>query len=249
MATISVNGTGTIPVVIQQPPDLITQIFTQPYIWIAIIVGIIAFVIIKRGQGTKRPEQGILWGVKFRGDVTKAEVKKRMKVWGKSFNYTMYKGFNKMAKAMKLEMIDRKIQKQDAKGIIEVNHQYYHITFREFGFFAWLKANLLGKFEHIIVDPAICNIDYANHKIILHPKAYFINDGGVWVLPTSKETQLIDEINWNIQLQDIKGFTADYLRRLSNEAPLQAMSTEKMQHASELEEKAKQNRLKRFADG
>ena len=222
----------------QVQPDLIAQIFTQPYIWIAICLGMVVILIIKLKGRTARPEQRPFWGIEVRDNMTQKQMRLRSNILGINFSYVLYKGMHKMGKTVNLEPIYRKVN--------GIEQEFYHIGFREFGIVAWIKYWLLGKYEHIVLDPVVMSFDKTRRRIYINPKAYIIHDSGVWTLSTFKDTGWVDELNLKADIENVKGFTSDFLRRLSNEAPLQAMATEKMQHQSELDEKAKASRVKRW---
>ena len=221
-------------------PDLITIIFQQPWIYLLIMTAIIGYVIIRLRQDKKKPEQEAFYGVKVRANMTKKQLKDRVNVWGEKVNYKLYKGFLKVGKVLKIEPIYR------INPHTELD--YYNVSFRNFGIIAWIKS-LIGIREHILLDPKVIKISEKEKIFRINPKAFIIEDSGVWALSTTKETELIDELNIKKDVENIKGFTSDFLRRLSNEQPTQAMITERLTLASDLEEKRRKNRISSWVKG
>ena len=123
---------------------------------------------------------------------------------------------------------------------------YSFIAFRGFGLMAWLKWLFLNRHETILIDPQAYTIDEIKRALVLDPRANMIDHSGVWTLGSKKDNVMIDELNLQKDIENIKGFTADFLRRLSHEAPGQAISNERLSHESELREKERASRAGRF---
>ena len=234
-------------------PDLLSQLINSPFLWFVIALIIIYFIIRLFMSKKKRPEEQPFYGVKVREEMTQKQVKRRGNVWGRENKYTLRRGLDSIGKIRHIETIQRlgltnpkndnpEYKGHKKKGNLEEWHDTYHtIAFRKWGLMAWIKANLLGKYEHIICDPQ--TIIIGNKDIVLDPKAFMIDDSGVWVVSRDRELKFIDDLNVKKDVENIKGFTSDFLRRLSTQAPSQAMITEKMTHEADLEEKKRKNRL------
>jgi hypothetical protein len=234
---------GVVAGAIAQKPDVIYAIMNNPLVWLLLCLVVIFFIISRWTGKDKKPEQSPFYGVKVREDVTRKRLNRRSNVLGSQTNYALIRGFNKIGKTIKYEQIYL-----SPKGSDDIK-EYFNLEFRKFGFWAWLMYAIRHKCEHLILDPKIVKISHKDRQIIINPVAHIIEDSGIWTLQTRKETGYIDDLNLKYDLENTKGFTSDFLRRLSNEHPGQAIFTERLSHGAELEEKSKQSRISRWVGG
>jgi len=228
---------------VTQKPDVIYAVMNNPFVWLLFCL-IVVFFIISRWKGKDRqPEMEPFYGVKVRGDVTRKRLNRRSDVLGSQSNYALVRGFNKIGKLIKYENIFL-----SPKGSTDIQ-EFFSLEFRKFGFMAWLMYLLKHKSEHLIIDPRVIKIDHKNKQMILNPVAHIIEDSGIWTLATRKETGYVDDLNIKHDYENQLGFSSDFLRRLSNEHPGQAIFTERLSHGAELEEKSKQSRISRWVKG
>lgn len=219
--------------------DLIAEIMTGPWIYLVMITIVMYLGLTKYLDTKPRPEQQAFWGKRVRDDMTNKIISKRNSVWAATTNYKLIRGFNTIGKIGKMELITRKNDKT------KKDEEFYIMSLKQAGFFGWLKS-LLGKFEYFVADPKVLTINHKDKHIIVNPYAFVVEDSGVWTLSTNKESGLIDDLNVKVDLENIKGFSSDFLRRLSNEHPAQALYTERQQHGAELEEKARLGKVGRW---
>lgn len=141
---------------------------------------------------------------------------------------------------------DGTARKFEKKVWTDEEFSYSFIAFRSFGIIAYLKWLFLNRHETILIDPLAYTIDEVKKMLVLDPRANMIDHSGVWTLGSKKDNVMIDELNLQKDIENIKGFTADFLRRLSHEAPGQAISNERLSHESELREKERASRAGRY---
>lgn len=128
--------------------------------------------------------------------------------------------------------------------------EYLNCAVRKFGFIAYLKYLFLKRYEVMLFDKNVVTFrplgkNKKKYHMIIDPKAYVVEDSGIWTLSTKKEAGLIDELNMKAWFEETVGMSMDYLRRLSNEHPSQSMYNEKLTHESELKEREKAGRIGR----
>ncbi len=208
----------------------------------------------------QRPEAQPFWGKKVREKMTKEVLDNRSKTWGKESKYELVNGLNKVGKIKTFELISQNAfeRKREAYGTqgktkmvtkpSEDLIQFYSIAFVPKGFMAMIKG-WLGKYEHFICDPKVITISHKDKAINISPAAFIVEDSGVWIVGTNKESKFINDLNLMAEINNIKGFTTDYLRRLSEQAPTQSMVTQRMATQAQLEEEAKQNRVSSWVGG
>ena len=209
-------------------PDVIYSIMNNPLVWILLCLIVVFFIVGRWANKDKKPESSPFYGVKVRRDVTKERLNRRSEVLGSYTDYALIRGFNKIGKTIKYENIF-----MSPKGSNDIK-EFFSIEFRKFGFMAWLMYHLRHKSEHLIIDPKVIKIDHKNRCMILNPVAHIIEDSGVWTLATRKETGYIDDLNIKQDHENNLGMSSDFLRRLSNEHPGQAIFTERLSHGAEL---------------
>lgn len=220
--------------------DLITQLITAPWIWLVLITAIIGFVIIKLQSGKKKPEEQPFYGYKVRKEVTTVKLKTRNKIWGYRVNWILYKGFLRAGKVIKVEPII-KILKNNSEMEI------WNVSFRGFGFWNWIKAVLLGRYETLVMDPCAGKIDNKKKTLTIHPKAFLWEDSGVWTMGTEQEKSLVADLNTQLDLSNLAGFGQDYLRRISSQHPEVSKTANILSHEADLEEKKRKNRVSGWA--
>lgn len=270
------------------PPDIISQIFTGPYVWVAISL-LIVLLIVKIYKGKeKKPEEQFFFGAKLRQQVTEKIIKKRLKTLGIKSKGTIYRGLGvRIGKLIKIEPIyitkeeiiikakEAEKMKEFVKDLIaeqkevsddliefekivtamkqkekEIRVQsYVLIGWRKFGFGAWAKAFFLGKFDYMLVEPECLEVDQKKKMFMLQTTAHIFDYSGIWVLSTKDAIKFIDDLNTWFDLENMKGYAMDFLRRLSSQSPAVAATLEKLTHESELREKEKQSRISRFVGG
>lgn len=225
--------------------DIFANLLNSPFFWLAISLLIILLIIMRFHKDKKRPEQRPFFGVEVREDMTNKQINKHIKVWGDKSKYHLRRGFTKVGKLLRLDPIykfpndeEAKTLKIDKETLIET----YVLSFRNYGFMAWLKA-LMGKHEIILVDPKAIKVDDKRQTVILDPKVHVINDSGVWSTATNKELKIVDDLNLKKDHENIKGYVSDMPRRLSNIDVNQAIRTEGISHVYAEEEKAKKSRI------
>lgn len=135
------------------------------------------------------------------------------------------------------------IRQYGKKQFTEEEISYWFLAIRSPGFVGWLMWLLMKKCEKMLIDPEALTIDESKKRMFLDPNAWIHDHSGVWTLGTKKENTLIDELNLQKDIENVKGYTADYLRRLSHENPGQSIFNERLSHEAELKEKAKQGRM------
>ena len=131
----------------------------------------------------------------------------------------------------------------EKKIFIDREHFYYFIAFRNFGLTAWIKYYFLGKYEKLMIAQDAIAIDEIKKIAHINPLAYLGDNSGIWTMPNKSDNIIVNEMLWKKENENMAGFQADFLRRLSHEHPLQAMHNERLSHESELKEKAKQGRM------
>lgn len=213
--------------------DLIAMIVSAPYIWIVMVAGIIGFVILKIYNNPKRPETRPFWGEETRKKKTNEQVSQRAKTLGVKVNFDIYRGMYRLGKAVKMD----EIPKQNPHPII-----VYNIAFRNFGFMSWLMS-LFGRYKYLMINRKAIIIDQVKKRATIDPNSYLLNDSGIWTLSSETELKIIDELNIKKDVENVKGFTSDFLRRLSNESPNQAIYTERQTHEADLEERKRKSRI------
>ena len=241
----------------EQEPDLIYSLLNNPLVWLLLILIVIFLIVRQFLKNKKRPEEQPFYGVKVRKEMTQEQIRNRTKVWGVKSGLHLRRGIDRIGKIIKIETFYRILTDKEIREIAKKSpHKeklsqeelelYHIIAFRKYGFIAWLKA-LFNRYENLAVSPH--TISYSDKYISLDPKAFLIDDSGVWVLSSDKEMKFIDDLNVKKDIENIKGFNADFLRRLSVQSPTQAMITEKMTHESDLEEKKRKSRLSSYTGG
>ena len=226
--------------------DTFTAILSAPWFWgvMGILIVCVTLIMLK-GKKTK-PEEDPFYGIKLRKKVTTNEIQKRNDIFGIKVKWKAYKGFLYMGKCFKIEPITRILA--DKKGN-KKEIDYYSLSIMGSGIWAWIKANLLHQYQHILLDPATCKIDTKKGTININPKAFFVDDSGVWTMATNKEMEFIDELNVKKDVENVKGFTTSFVQKISNLNPSVASENERSTHVSDLEEKQKKNRISRFVGG
>jgi len=139
---------------------------------------------------------------------------------------------------------DKKTIKEYGKKQPDIEElSYYLIAFRKTGFLNLILYLLLHRYEKLLIDPAAITIDETKKIMLIDPNAWIHDHSGVWTLGTKKENILIDELNLQKDIENLKGYTSDMARRVSNQNPQAAMINEKLTHESELKERERRNRL------
>ena len=243
---------------VEAQQDIFSQIINNPLFWIFLILIVVFFIVRTMYKNRKRPEEQPFYGVKVREEQTDKMIKRRSKIWGRKSKLHLRRGLDKIGKVLSIETFYRILTEEEIKKIKgkkkhkekrskEDMELYHNIAFRNYGLIAMIKALLLNRYEHLIVSPFA--ISFSDRYINIDPKAFLIDDSGVWILSDDKELKFIDDLNTHRDILNIKGFSSDFLRRLSTQSPLQAIALEKMTHESDLKEKERQARVKQWSSG
>jgi len=236
--------------------DLISIMISQPYLWIILALVVVYFIVSKVREGKTRPEEEPFYGVKVREEMTKEQVTKRADTWGTKSKLHLRRGFDRIGKILRTEIIYKyekdnpKVYKNGKKRAyepVENRMEHYHlITFRHYGFVAWVMAQL-GRKKHLLLSPEVITVD--NDIMIIDPKAFLINDSGIWIYSNKRNISIVDDLNLKKDLENYKGFMSDMPRRLSNIHPSQAIYTERQELDANLQEQSKKNRISRWVSG
>jgi hypothetical protein len=230
---------------------LIDSLLNNPWFWVAVILVIIYFIVAKYMEGKKRPDQQAWYGAKVREEVTDKRMANHIDTWGEKVGYDFYRGMVKVGKIHRVDPIYKYPNTLEVKALaIEDKDKVietYAISFRKPGLLAWVKANFMNKYQKVLLDPKAVTIDRPGKMLILDPKAYLIDDSGTWSLATNKEKKIIDDINLQYDVTELKGRVSDFPRALSNLSPGQAIATEQTKQVYEEEEKAKKSRIGQWA--
>lgn len=242
----SVSG-GLLPqaVVGGSNPDVLGTVLAQPWIYLVVVMAIVGYVVVKLKGKDKKPEQQFMWGRKVMKHLTKETMTNRNKIWGMKTKYTIYKGMQRIGKVLKVQH-DIRVSEKDK---VAYENEYLNISFREFGFWSWFKAVFLQRYEHLLCDPSVIKLDQKQKHIMINPKAFIVENSGVWVVATKKEMGLIEEFWKQDVLEETLGQTADFTRRLANQSASVAAVTEKMITEEALKEQSRQAKIKDWAGG
>lgn len=126
---------------------------------------------------------------------------------------------------------------------------YYLIAYREPGIIGFIKWFLLHRYEKLLIDPQALTIDEIKKTMYLDPQAWIHDHSGVWTLGTKKENILIDELNLQKDIENLKGYTSDMARRVSNQNAMASIINERLTHESELKEKERRSKLLHLSKG
>lgn len=226
------------------------QIVNNPLFWIAIILVIVFFIVAKLREEKKRPEQEKDWGIKVRAERTQNALGKHIDIWGENIGYKFYRGMVKVGVIMRFDPIYKYPNAEETKDLNvdkEKLIETFAVSFRKNGLMAWINAVFFKKYEKILLDPKVFSMDLPRKIIILDPKAYVIDDSGVWSLATKKELKIVDDLNIKKQHEEELGRLADFTRVLSNLDINQAIKTEGVKQVYAEEEKAKKARVSNWA--
>lgn len=232
----------TTQVVTQQAqPDIISAILSNPIVWLCILAAIVGFIVLKLMDKRGKPEQKPFYGLEVREGMTVKTMKKRLVTWGTKKKYTLHKGFNRAGKTIRVDIIPQIIDG-------DVESEYLEVSFRKFGFWAWVMA-FFGRYEILMIDPQVVTVDDKKKQLFINPRAHIIQDSGIWTLKNKKEIKLIDDYNVHLDLQNTKGFVTDFPRRLMSLDPRHSGIADVREIDAELKEKERQNKTKSWAGG
>lgn len=236
VTTIDYQTANTTSQVVTQAsqPDIISQLITSPLVWACILIAIIGFIVLKLMDKRGKPETKPFYGLEVREGMTKRVMKKRLEIWSAKKNYTLHKGFNRVGKTAKVDIIP-----QITEG--EIESEYLTVAFRKFGFWGWLMA-FFGRYEILMLDPQIVTIDDKKRQLFVNPRAHLIQDSGIWTIKNKKEIKLIDDYNVHVDLQNTKGFVTDFPRRLMSLSPNHSGIADIREIDAELKEKERKNK-------
>jgi len=209
-------------------------------VWLTIMTAIIGFVLIKMWEKKKQPEEKPFWGVEVRQAVLGDTMKERTSTWGKVINASFYQGFQKIGKILSI------------KSTIKTNPhpvEILEIKFVRSSFTAQLKAYIMGKFNYMIIHDTDIKKDDESKTIKLNQDINLIKSGGIWIKATKDIYKHLEDLAVSTELDNVKGFTSDFLRRLSTQRPEQAMFTDRIETQATLIEQAKKNRITGWGKG
>lgn len=235
--------------------ELLTMVFNHPITYIIIIIAGAYLILKKINEGKLKPEQKPDFGMRFRAERTQKHLSKREAALGEKpngYKAYLFKGIVPMGRILVTEGIPRIIkEKHSAEKITQL--YLYSITYRRFGFAAWLKASIgFGKHRILVDESGIkeeWNQDKKQVRYIIEKDAYFRERGGILFLSKDAERKFIDEINADMDYENAKGFVSDFPRRLSNLDPGHAIHGDTLETEQHLEEKTKAGFLSRFKRG
>ncbi len=224
--------------IIMPEEDLVVQLINHPITWV-LIFGVLLFVIIREiNRGKMAPETKPYWGAKVRKEITQNKVKDTVNTFGIKQKLLLKRGIDKIGIINKVIHITRHGNPKSKSIMI--------IQYRPFGITSWLKS-VIGRWEHMNVQPDIVTTN--KRELIIDPNYYIYSDSGIWTLSKKANRDYIEEINFEQDYENVKGFVSDFPRRLSTLRPDQAMFTDRQELDHNLEMAKERSKISRWVKG
>lgn len=242
------------------PEDLVAQLVNHPLFWVVLMGIIIYFIIKEMNKGKLKPEQQPDFGVKYRAWRVKEHLNKRAEHIGEapSKKTILYYGFRSLgvvknidiANVTELERVKDKKQVPKVIGTFPISI----ITYRRFGFWNWLLANIGMNKRKLLIDQDTLSegeekLKGKRYMTLCIPDNVILRErGGVLFVSKNVIRTFIDDINSDKDFENTKGFVSDFPRRLSNLHPAHAAGSDKLELQSELEEKKEEKKRRAWGN-
>jgi hypothetical protein len=239
-----------------QKPDIITQVFTAPWVWICIAM-VLVLLIVMRWKGNSKSDISTkqFYGVDIRREVLNKGMKKRLSDIGTTCKVHIRKGTAKLGLANRIEHDKELMYKEQFNNKLKTKEfvpDYYYnidrIRYRNYGLIAWLKALFGYGYKYIVLTPD----SYTNYKedkkdfFLIDPLIHLINDSDVWTVG-SKDTYMSNkELILKIDQENQHGAALDTIRKMSVYSSAVAASMEKASHDARLEEEKRKSRIQPY---
>ncbi len=218
--------------------DLVIQLINHPLLWM-VALGVIVFIILREvNRGRMAPEAQPYWGAKVRKEMTQKKIKDNVNTFGIKQKLLLKRGIDKIGIINKVIHITRHGNPKNKSIMI--------IQYRQFGLAKWLKS-IVGKWEHMNVQSDIVTTN--KKELIIDPNYYIYNDSGIWTLSKKPNRDYIEEINFEQDYENVKGFVSDFPRRLSTLRPDQAMFTDRQELDHDLEMRKERSKISKWVKG
>jgi len=231
--------------------DIVVELLNSS-LFMGLLMLVVLFFILRLFMNRKKddPSKQPWWGRKVRAKETQAQLEKRSDFLGVTAKLVLYRGWDKLGKVKSVETVyrNRKVAEKQRDGSLTYKPsgeiiELYHVKFYRLGKLNYIKAYFGFGFKYMVCDPQVVTVRPKQKTFEIHPQAHIINDSGIWTVAKRDALEFIDDMMLKSELENMKGFVADFPRRLSNLSPDQAKATEFKSHEADLEEKKRKSRV------
>lgn len=237
--------------------DVLSQLFENPLSWVIFVAFIAVFIYYQYHREPKDPSQEIDFGIKIRKKRVKENMDQRDKLFSiKPKNAYLYRDVFKLGKIKSVEEIPQTklVKKKDGHGGLEKSVRskdttiIYSFVIKPCGF--WHELLDLFGFGHqrIVVDDENIQSVFDDRSKEIHYKInkdiFFRIIDGVFVLSGNVPKNFIDEINLMDEMSNLKGYLADFVRKVSGLDPRHSELADLMEVKAAIDEK-KEDRKRR----
>lgn len=247
-----------VAVLLNANKSIVDKLLGSPFFWICLILILVIIIIYlwKSKQKKDDPSTKPFWGREVRQDVLQKEYSNRMNVLSKPSKIQLEWGTTKVGQIEREEndhvLVTKPMIDSGTKKVVHVP-DYYHAVrrfkFRKHGIIAMIMAMLFNKgWQYITVTPDVMQEYKHMNKTIyrIKPEVHLLSDSGVWTINDKRIIDANNEFVLKAHDENIHGFTLDYTRRLSVQAPAVGSAMEKSSHDARLKEEERKSRIQSY---